>query len=229
MNSDTAQTCHPVYHSNLLFKPYSADMRPILSFLITTMLAGCAASSDVVEQQAIALTSAAPAYPMSARRHGIEGVAHVSYCVRADGKVENIAIEKSSGSAELDASAIDAVKRSKFQSAKTASGKSIDSCVTAPYRFTLERKVPQTYSQKIRNAIQPHIAPTEPIEGNPSVEIKITTQPDGKIIDIEVVKSSGNSVWDMAAQNAVSKAGSIPLDAENRVPPVIYINFRPMP
>lgn len=202
-------------------------MRLILGFLITVIVAGCATPADEVAQRAIALTKAAPIYPLAAKRYGIEGIARVRICVLADGTVGKVEVAESSGSTELDAAAVDAAKRSKFQPAKTVSGKSVDSCVIAPYRFTLSPR--PSYAQKIQDAIKPHIVPTEPVEGNPSVNIKVTTRPSGEIINAEVVESNGYPTWDRAVLTAVLKAGSIPLDVENKVPPVIYINFRAKP
>jgi protein TonB len=50
-------------------------------------------------------------YPLQARRNGIQGKATVSFTVRKDGKIENIALSRSSGRSILDQAAITTIKR----------------------------------------------------------------------------------------------------------------------
>jgi len=84
-----------------------------------------------------------------------------------------------------------------------------------------------SYPQRIRAALLPHIYLTEPIEDNPSAQVKVTIRPDGEVIDTELIKSSGYPSWDSVVLRAVSKAGRIPLDTDGKVPPVLIIDFRP--
>ncbi len=86
-----------------------------------------------------------------------------------------------------------------------------------------------SYADKIRAAIRPHLIQTEEIDGNPVAEVKVTTKEDGEIIDIELVASSGNPIWDRAVRIAVLKAGRMPLDATGKVPETMFIAFRPKP
>ena len=67
------------------------------------------------------------------------------------------------------------------------------------------------------------------MEGNPAAQVKVTTRPDGEVVDAELVQSSGYSSWDKSVRIAVLKAGRIPLDVDGRVPPVLFITFRPIP
>ncbi len=83
------------------------------------------------------------------------------------------------------------------------------------------------YGQKIRAAILPYIDLAEPIEGNPVAQVKVTTRPDGEVVDAEVVQSSGYPRWDKAVRIAVLKVERIPLDVDGKVPAVLYIHFRP--
>ena len=62
-----------------------------------------------------------------------------------------------------------------------------------------------------------------------AAQVKVTTRPDGEVVDAELVQSSGYSSWDKSVRIAVLKAGRIPLDVDGRVPPVLFITFRPIP
>jgi colicin import membrane protein len=84
-----------------------------------------------------------------------------------------------------------------------------------------------SYAERIRAAILPYIAHVEPIEGNPVAEVRVTTRPDGEVVDAELVESSGYPSWDKSVRIAVLKAGRIPLDVDGKVPPVLLISFRP--
>lgn len=114
-------------------------MRIVLISLIAIPAVGCVTPPDEIAQRATTLVSAAPIYPLAARRYGIEGTTRVRFCVLAEGTVEKIQVEESSGSTYLDVAAVDAVKRSTFRPAQTVSGRGVDSCTTALYRFILEK------------------------------------------------------------------------------------------
>jgi colicin import membrane protein len=85
------------------------------------------------------------------------------------------------------------------------------------------------YVQRIRAAILPHILLPDDVEGNPVAQIRVTTRPNGEVIDAEVVVSSGSESWDKSVRKAVLKADRIPLDVDGKVPPVLTISFRPKP
>lgn len=111
---------------------------PLAATLLAAMLTACTLPTDAIVQPVASVQAAAPVYPLTARLYGIEGAVRVQFCVRADGAVVDIHVKESSGSAELDGAAVDAVKRSRFRPAQTASGKRVQSCISAPYRFVLE-------------------------------------------------------------------------------------------
>lgn len=81
----------------------------------------------------VALNRIQPHYPKSARRRNREGCVTVEFAVAADGKVESAAVVASSGYAELDASALDSVRKAQFAPA-TEDGEP----VAATLRLTLE-------------------------------------------------------------------------------------------
>ena len=93
----------------------------------------------------------------------------------------------------------------------------------------MNKSLPQgpSYAQRIRAAILPYIVLAEPIEGNPAAQVKVTTRPNGEVVDAELVESSGFPGWDESVRLAVLKAGRIPFDVDGKVPPVLVISFRP--
>jgi colicin import membrane protein len=51
--------------------------------------------------------------------------------------------------------------------------------------------------------------------------------PDGTIVGIRLVKSSGNKEWDQAVLRALERTGELPRDDNGRVPSSMVIGFRP--
>ena len=78
-----------------------------------------------------------PTYPSVARTAGIEGRAVVEALVDIGGSVAQTRILRSSGSAALDSSAVDAASRSTFTPAMQR-GKAVRVWVSIPFRFTLK-------------------------------------------------------------------------------------------
>ncbi len=84
------------------------------------------------------LSNASPIYPRAARLARIEGVSVLAVEVSIEGLVENLSILTTSGSPILDNAALTAVKRWRFRPAMV-DGMPIESSVTVPVRFTLEK------------------------------------------------------------------------------------------
>lgn len=77
-----------------------------------------------------------PAYPEMARNAGIEGQTVVEALVDVDGSVADARVLKSAGNQSLDASAVEAARRSRFTPAKQRD-KAVRVWVSIPFRFTL--------------------------------------------------------------------------------------------
>lgn len=77
-----------------------------------------------------------PRYPESARRAGVQGTAVLRVRVLADGTVGELLIEQSSGNSDLDAAAVEAVRRWRFEAARRG-GAPVAVWVLIPFRFTL--------------------------------------------------------------------------------------------
>ena len=82
------------------------------------------------------LSSVLPEYPASALEKGAEGVAVIEVNIALDGSVSDLRIKSSSGSAEMDRSALSAVKQWKFSPALQGGG-AIASVFEVPVRFKI--------------------------------------------------------------------------------------------
>jgi len=87
--------------------------------------------------QANYLANSPPAYPLRARRDGIEGTVMLKVMVTASGAPGRVEIEKSSGSAALDHAALDAVKAWRFVPARRGE-QAVDAWIRVPVEFRLE-------------------------------------------------------------------------------------------
>lgn len=78
-----------------------------------------------------------PDYPAISRRRGEIGTASVSFVVGLTGKLENIALKKSSGYDRLDEAALDAVRASTCKP-YMENGEPVRAAYTQPYNFGLK-------------------------------------------------------------------------------------------
>ncbi|MBW9335051.1 energy transducer TonB [Herbaspirillum sp. RU 5E] len=82
------------------------------------------------------LTAPQPVYPAAARRRGDEGEVLLRVLINAQGGVEQIALERSSGIASLDQAAREAVQRARFQP-YAEQGRAQPAYVVVPIKFQL--------------------------------------------------------------------------------------------
>jgi colicin import membrane protein len=82
-----------------------------------------------------------------------------------------------------------------------------------------------SYVARLIGQIRPNIVFTGQVEGNPSAEVAVSALPDGSTAK-QLVKSSGNKDWDEAVLRAIEKSGTLPRDADGRVPALTLV-FRP--
>ncbi len=85
-----------------------------------------------------------------------------------------------------------------------------------------------SYAGMVAARIRPNIIYTEDFPSRLATEVEVRAQPDGRITDRRVVRSSGNRDWDEAALRAIDRTGSLPRDVDGRVPSPIVIVVRPM-
>lgn len=84
-----------------------------------------------------------------------------------------------------------------------------------------------SYAGRIVARVKPNIVFGEEIAGNPKAEVEVKTAPDGTIVGQRIVKSSGVASWDEAVLKALIKTQVLPRDTDGRVPPSLFIDFRP--
>lgn len=116
----------------------AAGVLALLSLM--AMLAGCASgpAPDPVVEAARYTVPPVVAYPAASRRWKEEGRVVMRVQVKADGSVGFVDVQTSSGASRLDAAAVQAVRQARFESARTRSGKRVDSVVLVPIQFKLE-------------------------------------------------------------------------------------------
>lgn len=88
------------------------------------------------EHAAAYLNNPPPAYPLSARRLGQQGLVLVRAYVNRSGRPEQVTLAKTSGVASLDEAALNAVRQWTFIPAKRGA-ESVDAWVEVPVRFRL--------------------------------------------------------------------------------------------
>lgn len=86
---------------------------------------------------------------------------------------------------------------------------------------------PLSYVERVRLLLRSNIVHTAEVAGNPAAEVRITLAPDGTIVRVQMIQTSGVPSWDEAVLRAVQKTGRIPPDDEGRVPPELLAIFRP--
>ena len=79
-----------------------------------------------------------PRYPESARRRGIEGTVLLKMRITAQGRVEAVQVVRSAGYPELDESAIEAVRRWRFEPARRNGEPVAEDGVLLPVMFQLQ-------------------------------------------------------------------------------------------
>ena len=92
----------------------------------------------------------------------------------------------------------------------------------------LVAQISNKYAASIQAAIRPNITfDANTVAGNPIVEIQVGLTPDGTIVSITTVKSSGIDSWDTAATRALKKTDRLPKDENGRAPATLVITLRP--
>ena len=78
------------------------------------------------------------------------------------------------------------------------------------------------YVDRIRAKIRGKANVPDTVTGSPEVQVRITILPGGDVLDIVIVKSSGNRIYDTAIERAIRSAQPLPVPAE----PELFGQFR---
>jgi len=88
-----------------------------------------------------------------------------------------------------------------------------------------------SYAGRLRAKVKPNIifpdALLQTVVGNPTANVEVTCSPTGIIESVDLVKSSGNSAWDQAVIDALSKTKILPRDETGIIPRKLQFEFRP--
>lgn len=71
------------------------------------------------------------------------------------------------------------------------------------------------YRGRIRDKIRGRANVPDTVTGKPEVEVRITLLPGGEVLDIKLVKSSGNRIYDEAILRAIRSASPLPVPPAN--------------
>ncbi|QHE91869.1 cell envelope integrity protein TolA [Pandoraea fibrosis] len=83
------------------------------------------------------------------------------------------------------------------------------------------------YADRVRAKVKPNIAYGGDTEGNPTAVVAVRLAPDGSVLSMQLVKSSGNPAWDAAVQAAITKSDPLPRDTNGKAPPSVNLRFSP--
>lgn len=67
------------------------------------------------------------------------------------------------------------------------------------------------YRDQIRNKIRRNIVMPPDVPESATAEFRVTLLPDGSVLEVRLLKSSGNAAYDNAAERAIYKAQPLPL------------------
>lgn len=80
----------------------------------------------------------------------------------------------------------------------------------------------KAYGDRIRDKIRGKANVPDTVRGRPEVQVRITILPGGDVLDIAIVKSSGNRVYDSAIERAIRSAQPLPVPSD----PELFGQFR---
>lgn len=98
---------------------------------------GSADGSSGVSARPLGGYQVKPRYPESARRQGVEGTVLLKMRITEHGRVEDVQVERSAGHPDLDQSALEAVRRWRFEPARRA-GAAVAMWVLIPVEFKIQ-------------------------------------------------------------------------------------------
>jgi len=112
---------------------------PLAESPVATARPAAAAPQEYSEPiySAAYLNNQPPAYPLTARRRGIEGTVLLRVEIHAHGHCQHVRVKRSSGHAVLDRAAVEAVRQWRFVPARRGS-QAVTAAVEVPITFRLD-------------------------------------------------------------------------------------------
>ncbi|HEY5238811.1 MAG TPA: TonB family protein [Rhizomicrobium sp.] len=165
-------------------------------------------------------------YPVMARARNEQGRAYVEFTVRKDGSVAEPSLTKSTGFADLDMAAIQAVESWRYKPA-TANGKTIEARWKAHVDFQLGITPPRTDGPP-HDVISFYPVSAKRVHEKGIVQLMYLVTKEGAVADTVVVKSSDFADLDAAALQAAKTWRYIPATIDGKPVAVrerAYIDF----
>ncbi|MDO4683930.1 MAG: cell envelope integrity protein TolA, partial [Lautropia sp.] len=66
------------------------------------------------------------------------------------------------------------------------------------------------YAARVSSAIRANTTFTQTIRGNPQAVFQVRLDRQGKVLDVRLLRSSGNAAWDNAAERAIERTNPFP-------------------
>src|SRR6185369_10970416 len=94
---------------------------------------------------------------------------------------------------------------------------------------TARDKALAEYVNRIRAAVRRNWILPQDLQGNPQCTFKVVQIPSGDVIDVKLVKSSGNAAYDEAVHRAILKSSPLPQPASrDQFYRELELTFRPL-
>lgn len=86
-----------------------------------------------------------------------------------------------------------------------------------------------SYGARVAAAVRPNVVfpDADLVDGNPKAEFEVKLAPDGTIVGVKLVKSSGLPNWDQAAERGLRKTEKLPRDNDGRIFPSLVVALQP--
>jgi len=98
-------------------------------------------------------------------------------------------------------------------------------------RASQQARVVQDFQERIRNKIKDALVEPRNLKGDASVKMQVNLLPNGEVMRVTLVKSSGQPMYDSAVERAIFKASPLPLPAERELAAKfregLILEFRP--
>ena len=84
------------------------------------------------------------------------------------------------------------------------------------------------YAGRVKSAVVRNtVFRSDDVVGSPAADFRVTLTPDCAVRDVKLIKPSGNSAWDQAAERAIRKTDPFPTPADGKCPPYQDLTHRP--
>lgn len=101
--------------------------------------------------------------------------------------------------------------RAEFQNESAHALNSSRQAALASKQSAEQAQMKATYIEKIKAKVRGKIILPDGLQGNPVAGIDVTVLPTGEVVNVKLVKSSGQPAYDDAVERAILKASPLPL------------------